>query len=263
MMSRVILHVSPHPDDEVIGAPATLMALRDAGHHIVNLAVGFGRPEVAERRRAEVREATRRAGFELIAPDPPISISADADLDAAEVAVRRRVREEIERRDPAIVVSPSPHDVHHGHEVVGRAVRGALRDVADPPSWWMWGLWGQLSFPTLFVPFGASRLREMEHALDAHVGEVTRNDYRRLLRGRGTANAVLGAELVFGFGEPARRATYAELITEVVRRDDAWWLGAPRVLDPYEPLTGASQRRADEWVELSSLGELVAPAPTD
>jgi LmbE family N-acetylglucosaminyl deacetylase len=28
----LVLHLAPHPDDELIGAPATLMALRDAGH---------------------------------------------------------------------------------------------------------------------------------------------------------------------------------------------------------------------------------------
>ena len=42
--------------------PATLMALRDAGWRIVNLACGLGRPAQHQRRRAEVEEACRRAG---------------------------------------------------------------------------------------------------------------------------------------------------------------------------------------------------------
>ena len=39
-MARTLLHLSPHPDDELAGMPATLMALRDAGWRIVNLACG-------------------------------------------------------------------------------------------------------------------------------------------------------------------------------------------------------------------------------
>ena len=39
-----VLHVSPHPDDELVGAPGTLKTLRDHGWQIVNLAGGLGRP---------------------------------------------------------------------------------------------------------------------------------------------------------------------------------------------------------------------------
>jgi len=31
-----VLHLAPHPDDEALGAPATLLALRDAGHRVIN-----------------------------------------------------------------------------------------------------------------------------------------------------------------------------------------------------------------------------------
>jgi len=64
----VVLHVAPHPDDELIGAPATLMALRDAGWTIVNLAYGLGRSNQRSRREVELREACRLAGFELRTP---------------------------------------------------------------------------------------------------------------------------------------------------------------------------------------------------
>lgn len=47
------------------------MALRDAGWYVVNLACGLGRPAHAERRRAELAEACRRAGFELVIPGEP------------------------------------------------------------------------------------------------------------------------------------------------------------------------------------------------
>ena len=91
LMPNTLLQLSPHPDDELAGMPATLMALRDAGWRIVNLACGLGRPEQHERRLAELEEACRRAGFELRLCDPPLALSADDDLRAAEVTLVDRL----------------------------------------------------------------------------------------------------------------------------------------------------------------------------
>ena len=55
-MPSTVLHLSPHPDDEVVGMPATLMALRDAGWRVVNLACGLGRP-ARHQRRADAIES--------------------------------------------------------------------------------------------------------------------------------------------------------------------------------------------------------------
>ena len=78
-----VLHLSPHPDDEILGAGATLMGLRAHGHRVINLACSLGRPDQQERRRAEVTEACARAGFELIVHEPPLAISLNDDAFAA------------------------------------------------------------------------------------------------------------------------------------------------------------------------------------
>src|SRR5579862_5666598 len=102
-----LLAVSPHPDDEILGAGATLMALRDAGWRVVNLACGLGRDPDRERRRAELIEACRRARFELVVPegDRAISESIAAAIDGFGVS---------------LVAGPSPHDIHPTHEAAGR-----------------------------------------------------------------------------------------------------------------------------------------------
>ena len=51
---QIALHVATHPDDGLIGAPAALFALRDAGFRVVNLACGLGRSEQHARRAAEL-----------------------------------------------------------------------------------------------------------------------------------------------------------------------------------------------------------------
>ena len=112
--------------------PATLMALRDAGWRVVNLACGLGRPAQHQRRRAEVEEACRRAGFELLPCEPPLPLSAGDDLAAAEETLVKLLGAVLPALDPALVCAPSPHDGHHAHEVVGRAARPRARGPPRP-----------------------------------------------------------------------------------------------------------------------------------
>jgi LmbE family N-acetylglucosaminyl deacetylase len=223
------LHLAPHPDDESIGAPMTLLALRDAGHAVINVAVSLGRPADHERRLAEVREACRRADFELI-DTPRLAISGGDDRDAAQAELTRIVTGLIAEHGADVVVAPSPHDGHHGHEVVGRAARDAA-----PPRLWFWGLWADLPWPTLYAGFGEEDLARAQHVLAAHAGELARNDYAALLRARAVASRTLGAERVFGFGSAVRPRPFAELLMEVVH-DDEWRTGPARELDPRDPL---------------------------
>jgi LmbE family N-acetylglucosaminyl deacetylase len=223
---RTVLHISPHPDDEVIGAGATLLALRDTGHHIINLAVTLGSDERERPRRLhEVQTACARAGFELVVHDP------GRDLAAAVQAL-------IAERGADLVVAPSPHDGHPGHEAVGRAARDAVaagRGADPPPRLWLWGLWADLPRPTLYHAFDEVLMRQATYVLEAHAGELERNDYRGLLRARATANRVLGAERVFGWGAPGRDQPFAELLTEAVLGEDDWWTTTPRALDLARP----------------------------
>jgi LmbE family N-acetylglucosaminyl deacetylase len=224
---RTVLHLSPHPDDEVLGAGATLLALRDTGHHVINLAVTLGSDEHERPRRLhEVERACQRAGFELVVHDP------GRDLAAA-------VRALIAERGAGLVVAPSPHDGHPRHEAVGRAARDAVeaeRGADPPPRLWLWGLWGDLPRPTLYHGFDEVLMRQAIHVLEAHAGELERNDYRDLLRARAAANRVLGAERVFGWGAPGRDQPFAELLMEAVVGEDDWWTTTPRALDLKRPL---------------------------
>ena len=237
----VALHIAPHPDDELIGAPATLMALRDAGWRIVNLACSLGRPEQQRRREAELREACRRARFELRLPGEPIDISAGCNRDTARAQVAATGAEAIDELKPDLVVSPGPGDRHHGHQVVCEGVGDAIAgNEGSEPRWWMWALWGSLPQPTLGVRFGEQRMSEVLHSLDAHRGELAGTDYRRAIKARAELNAALAPEHLFGFGSGGSSgARYVELLSEVMRDGGHWMLGEPRWLDPAQPLAGS------------------------
>jgi LmbE family N-acetylglucosaminyl deacetylase len=249
-MARTLLHLSPHPDDELAGMPATLMALRDAGWKIVNLACGLGRPEQHERRLAELEEACRRAGFELLPSDPPLALSADDDLIASEVALVDLLARILPELSPSLVCAPSPHDGHHAHELVGRAARRALEDQAGPvPHLWLWGVWADLPFPTLIVPFDRSRREEIQHALAAHASELARLPVDRLIEARAVLAAGAGEERVHGYGVAGDpEVELAELVCEVALTPAGWQLGTPRRFAADAPIAAPSDRPIGWWL---------------
>ena len=103
--------------------------------------------------------------------------------------------------------------------------------------------------PTITVAFDQRRLDEITTALDAHKGELDRNDYRRLVRGRAEMNAARGPELVFGFGSAGDPGPYVELLTETVLVNDCWLLGTPRRLDPaFALIEPPGDVELDDWL---------------
>jgi LmbE family N-acetylglucosaminyl deacetylase len=254
----VVIAVSPHPDDELLGAPATLMGLRDAGWRVVNFACGLGRPEDHARRRAELTRACELAGFELVIADPPARIGAGDDLGLAQRALAEAITTQVRHCRARLLVGPSPHDGHHGHEVTGRAICDAVESHGQPCEVMFWGLWGELPIPNLLTPFGPDRLAEIQLALAAHAGELARNDFDRLLVARAQANAVTGPERVFGFGSPGRRSEYAELLTQVSWSARAGWrLVRAHEFDPSRPRGAPDGIEIGWWLRAASVADVL------
>jgi len=113
--------------------------------------------------------------------------------------------------------------------MVGRAAWNAARSAGC--RLWLWGLWTDLPAPSLLVPVAASRLDEAVHALEAHRGEISRTDYRRLLRSRAEVQGILGPELVFGFGGVVGEHRYSESLMEIGFVKEGAFLAAPRLID--------------------------------
>jgi LmbE family N-acetylglucosaminyl deacetylase len=254
-MAGCVLHLAPHPDDELLGAPATLVTLRDLGWRIVNIACSLGAASDHARRREELIDASARIGFELRIPDVPVAMSASSgdDLGAARSRLVELVATALKELDPDVVMSPSPHDGHPAHELVARAAEEAMSAEHRSNRWWMWGLWGPLPLPTIGTAFHAAVMKEILSALEAHRGELERADYRKALRGRAEMYAGLGAELLSGFGTPGTAAEYAELVTEVVGESGTWLLGAARWLQADTITVPPTQVDVSDWVRAETL----------
>ena len=121
----------------------------------------------------------------------------------------------------------------------------------------MWGLWADLPHPNLYVGFDDERMARAIHVLDAHEGELDRNDYRLVVRGRAKADRVLGCGRVCGRGARARPQDNAELLTEVVWRDGGWWASSARELDARVPLADGEGApvRLGWWMDSPSFAD--------
>ncbi len=257
-MAPTVVHVSPHPDDEAVGCPCSLLHLRDRGWTVVSVIASLGFEGQRDRRRAEAEEASQRAGFVPVFLDPPLNLDLDGDLAAATKRLALELPNLVEEHDASIVVSPSPHDVHHAHEAVGRGVQRAMAALPRFMRWWMWGVWGELPAPNVFYGFDDKVLDRALHILDAYAGELERNDYRAFLTGRAAANAVMGSERVFGFGSPAAsKLPYAELITEVRMLDGRFMASEPHFLDQGPEPSALYDVDLTPWLDSPSVHELV------
>lgn len=253
-----LVHVAPHPDDEAVGCPGVLLHLQDRGWRIVSVIASLGFPDQWERRRGEAEEASRRAGFEPVFLDPPLGISIGDDLELASDRVADEVAQIVQEHDTSIVVSPSPHDVHHGHETVGRGVQHAMTVLPASVRWWMWGVWGDLPAPNLFFAFDETAMERMLNILEAYQGELDRNDYRRLLTGRAMTIGVVGSERVFGFGSAAvSPLPYAEVLTEVRRLDGRFMASQPHQLTDGPSPESSFTVDLTAWVDSPSAHQLV------
>jgi LmbE family N-acetylglucosaminyl deacetylase len=259
-MAPTVLHLAPHPDDEAVGCPGALLHLRDRGWTVVSVISSLGFEEQHDRRRAEAEEASARAGFVPVFLDPPLNLDLEADRELATRRLAAELPAIVEEHQASIVVSPSPHDVHHGHETVGRAVQQAMTTLPATTRWWMWGVWGDLPAPNVFYAFDDKVMARAGDILDAYIGELERNDYRRFLTGRAAANAVMGSERVFGFGAPAATVLpYAELLTEVRLVGGRFMASEPHHLDEGPSPTEMWDIDLTSWIESPSVRDLLGP----
>lgn len=232
-----VLAIAPHPDDELLGAGATHIALARAGHEVNVYPVTLGRHGDHERRHEELARACRVAGLHAI-ETPPLDMSVGEHDDL------RRAAEQLAEHLPGllegvdVVTGPSPRDVHPAHEAIAGAVASAIEAAGSDRRLWMWSIWGTLPRPTLWFPFHEDLLDHQIAALAEHRSQTSRSDFPRLARGRAEAASVLGPELLYGFGVESPDEPYAELLCEAALHRGIWISGRERRLDPADPLGG-------------------------
>ncbi len=182
-MKVVIL--AAHPDDEILGAGATLAQHArngDAVHAVVMVEGATSRYEVAMRDALEAagRKAAQVIGMQSIR----FERFADQRLDTVPlVEVTQRMEGILEELDPEVVYTHFPGDVNADHGVVARAAWTACRPYRFPrlhrfaafetPSSteWGWPLAGDTFAPNLYVGV-ESTLETKVAALECYDSEL-------------------------------------------------------------------------------------------
>ncbi len=178
-----ILVVSPHPDDEVLGAGGTIMWSTDAGAQATVLYVTDGSrsherflsPEkLAKIRRAEAAAASAALGAEprfLDVPDQAVGDHIERII--------RGVISELERTGATSMFTPEREDPHSDHAATTQAVLAAIArsgwsgTLLEYPLWY-WNHWPAMPLPW---PPGRDTLRLARGSLRSQFGLRTKKRF--------------------------------------------------------------------------------------
>ncbi len=231
-MSRCVLVVAAHPDDEVLGCGATMAkhARRGDRVHVLILSEGItsrgGAPDRSAfgRDLAELAAAARRANDVLGVHALELAQLPDNRMDAVDLLdIVRPVEERVLRIRPQIVYTHFGGDLNIDHVLTHRAVLTACRplpgggvdtmlffEVPSSTDWYVGGQGGGF-VPTWFEDVSET-LDAKKRALEAYGGEMRPWPHARsldavehLARWRG-ATVGLGAAEAFVLGRAVRTA---------------------------------------------------------
>jgi len=145
-----VLALAPHPDDEVIGCGGTLLRLVKAGARVTVLQATDGSESAAllavtdeTRRTIRLDEAAavgRAMGFEEV-----VCWKEDNRAFRAHEAAIQRMRELLDRLQPALIFTPFVADIHPDHGTLNRILARALENASNLTStnilqYEVWGL---------------------------------------------------------------------------------------------------------------------------
>ena len=118
-----VLVLAPHPDDELFGCGGFLALAAGEGRNVEVLILTDGAAQGDPgTRRAESCEAARRLGL----PEPHFAGFADRSLEPDGEALHAALRSAIDAVRPALVLVPSPAEVHPDHRATALALAALL-----------------------------------------------------------------------------------------------------------------------------------------
>lgn len=130
-----VLVISPHPDDETLGAGGTLLKFKDSGHRLFWIIVtnmkteyGYSAERVNERNK-EIEEVDRAYGFEKTWNLEMEPAGVDKYEKGELVAGFKKILDEVQ---PEILIIPYRFDVHSDHRIIFEAVYSCTKAFRAP-----------------------------------------------------------------------------------------------------------------------------------
>ncbi len=209
---------SPHPDDECIIGGLALRLFREAGMHVVNVAVTQGSNRARQAARlVELEQACHYLGFGLLTTLPGGLEKITAAARSADPAAWREkvqvIANILTRVQPRVIFLPHDRDWNGTHIGTHWLVVDALRALGPDFACYTveTEFWGAMDNPNLMVESSPADVADLMAATSFHVGEVQRNPYHLRQPAWMQDNVRRGGELVGGQGGAAPDCNFATL----------------------------------------------------
>jgi LmbE family N-acetylglucosaminyl deacetylase len=192
--------ISPHPDDDVLGAGGVMIGAAEEGRGVFSVTVTDGRgspqkgPNISEEEMVERRQKESMAALKVVGAAGGFYFRrSNSDLDEQEgKEVEKDLKELLEWLTPDEVYLPAPYERHKTHQKVTRLALDALRSsTASKPLLLGYSLWGGFwGGKKRWVKDISPFIRKKVEAVLAHSTQIAYKNYQQGILGRNNSDAI-------------------------------------------------------------------------
>jgi len=219
--------ISPHPDDDVLGAGGVMIEAAEKGRAVFSVTVTDGRgsprkgPAISDEEMVERRQKESMAALKVVGAAGGFYFkrrSSDLEGEGGKEVVED-LKDLFEWLTPAEVYLPAPYERHKTHQKVARLTIEALRSsTASIPFLSGYSLWGGFGGEKKrWVRDISPNIRKKVEAVLAHSTQIAYKNYQQGILGRNNADAI------FWDSHDIQRASFVETfldMTELLERKD-------------------------------------------
>jgi LmbE family N-acetylglucosaminyl deacetylase len=211
--------ISPHPDDDVLGAGGIMIAAAEEGRGVFSVTVTDGRgsprkgPVISDEEMAALRQKESMAALKAAGAAGGFYLrkrSSELEGEGGK-EVGRELRELFEWLRPSEVFLPAPYERHKTHTRCTRLTIEALRSSTAPKplvlGYSLWGnFWGEKNRVVRDItPF----IRKKVEAVLAHSTQIAYKNYQQGILGKNNSEAV------FWESHEVQKADFVEVFLEM------------------------------------------------
>jgi LmbE family N-acetylglucosaminyl deacetylase len=195
--------ISPHPDDDVLGAGGVMIGAAEEGRGVFSVTVtdGGGSPQkgpnISEEEMVERRQKESIAALRVVGATGGFYFRRrNSDLEGQEgKEMEKDLKELLEWLTPDEVYLPAPYERHKTHQKVTRLALAALRSstASSNPLLLGYSLWGGFwGGKKRWVKDISPFIRKKVEAVLAHSTQIAYKNYQQGILGRNNADAIFG-----------------------------------------------------------------------
>jgi LmbE family N-acetylglucosaminyl deacetylase len=217
--SRNLVVISPHPDDDVLGAGGVMIGAAEEGRGVFSVTVTDGRgspqkgPNISEEEMVDRRQKESMAALKVVGAAGGFYFRRrNSDLEGEEGrGVEKDLKDLFEWMAPDEVYLPAPYERHKTHQKVTRLAIDALRSsIASKPFLLGYSLWGGfLGGKKRLVKDISPFIRKKVEAVLAHSTQIAYKNYQQGILGRNNADAI------FWESHDIQRASFVETFLDM------------------------------------------------